>query len=219
MNVFDIVGPIMVGPSSSHTAGAARIGFIAGLLLGSSPRHADIKLFGSFYKTYQGHGTDKAIVAGILGMKPDDPRLRYSLNIAKERNLSFTISRAELENVHPNTAVIDLYGGEGRSVFVQGASVGGGNVEITRINNQPVSFTGRYVTFVVVHRDVPGTIANVTEILSEKGVNICNFRLARNQKGGTAVMTIEVDGTPEGDINKSIEQLPDILHSTLIMPI
>lgn len=218
MNVFDIVGPVMVGPSSSHTAGAARIGFIAGLLLGVPAARADIKLYGSFYKTYRGHGTDKAIVAGILGMKPDNPKLRDSLEIAETKNLLITISQANLENAHPNTAVITLYDADGKSVSIQGASVGGGNVEITRINNQPVSFTGRYVTLVVIHRDVPGTIAKVTEKVSAKGVNISNFRLARNQKGGTAVMTIEVDGTLDREVNDSIMKLPNILHSTLIMP-
>jgi len=208
----------MVGPSSSHTAGAARIGFIAGLLLGEPAVCAEIKLYGSFFKTYQGHGTDKAIVAGILGMKPDNPKLRDSLEIAKAKNLSITISQANLENAHPNTAVITLYDAGGKSVSIQGASVGGGNVEITRINNQPVSFTGQYVTLVVIHRDVPGTIAKVTEKLSARRVNICNFRLSRNQKGGTAVMTIEVDGTLDRDVNDSIMKLPNILHSTLIMP-
>ena len=196
MNVFDIVGPVMIGPSSSHTAGAARIGLIARALLGAPAVTADIRLHGSFAKTYRGHGTDKALVAGILG----------------------TIMPAALENAHPNTALITLTDAQGHTVSVQGASVGGGNILVTRVNGMAVEITGQYTTLIVLHRDAPGTIAAVTEEMSRRGVNICNFRLSRAQKGGTAVMTIEVDGALEPDVNSCVEKLPNVLSSTMLAP-
>ena len=218
MNVFDIVGPVMIGPSSSHTAGAARIGLIARALLGAPAVTADIRLHGSFAKTYRGHGTDKALVAGILGMKPDDARLRDSLTLAQKAGLAITIMPAALENAHPNTALITLTDAQGHTVSVQGASVGGGNILVTRVNGMAVEITGQYTTLIVLHRDAPGTIAAVTEEMSRRGVNICNFRLSRAQKGGTAVMTIEVDGALEPDVNSFVEKLPNVLSSTMLAP-
>lgn len=219
MKVFDIVGPVMIGPSSSHTAGAARIGRIAYALLGEKAVRADIRLHGSFAKTYKGHGTDKALVAGIMGMKPDDPRIRKSLELAKEQGLEVSIRPEFFENVHPNTALIILIGENGGQVRVQGASVGGGNILITEVNGMPVEITGQYATLIVLHRDAPGTIAQVTELIASLGVNICNFRLSREQKGGTAVMTIEVDGQVGKELNACIRQLPNVIGSTMLQPI
>lgn len=218
MNVFDIVGPIMIGPSSSHTAGAARIGLVARALLGAQPVSAQIFLHGSFAKTYRGHGTDKALVAGILGMKPDDMRLRDSLTLAKEAGMSVTITPTTIENAHPNTALIVLTDAAGRTVRVQGASVGGGNILVTRVNEMAVEITGQDTTLIVLHRDAPGTIAAVTEEMGQHGVNICNFRLSRVQKGGMAVMTIEVDGSLDASVNAQIEKLPNVISSTLLAP-
>nr|WP_195276894.1 L-serine ammonia-lyase, iron-sulfur-dependent subunit beta [Anaerotruncus rubiinfantis] len=219
MKVFDIVGPVMIGPSSSHTAGAARIGRIAYALLGEKAVRADIRLHGSFAKTYKGHGTDKALVAGIMGMKPDDPRIRKSLELAKEQGLEVSIRPEFFENVHPNTALIILIGENGGQVRVQGASVGGGNILITEVNGMPVEITGQYATLIVLHRDAPGTIAQVTELIASLGVNICNFRLSREQKGGTAVMTIEVDGQVGKELSACIRQLPNVIGSTMLQPI
>ncbi|RGX55568.1 L-serine ammonia-lyase, iron-sulfur-dependent, subunit beta [Anaerotruncus sp. AF02-27] len=219
MKVFDIVGPVMIGPSSSHTAGAARIGRIAYALLGEKAVRADIRLHGSFAKTYKGHGTDKALVAGIMGMKPDDPRIRKSLELAKEQGLEVSIRPEFFENAHPNTALIILIGENGGQVRVQGASVGGGNILITEVNGMPVEITGQYATLIVLHRDAPGTIAQVTELIASLGVNICNFRLSREQKGGTAVMTIEVDGQVGKELNACIRQLPNVIGSTMLQPI
>ncbi len=219
MKVFDIVGPVMIGPSSSHTAGAARIGRIAYALLGEKAVRADIRLHGSFAKTYKGHGTDKALVAGIMGMKPDDPRIRKSLELAKEQGLEVSIRPEFFENAHPNTALIILIGESGGQVRVQGASVGGGNILITEVNGMPVEITGQYATLIVLHRDAPGTIAQVTELIASLGVNICNFRLSREQKGGTAVMTIEVDGQVGKELNACIRQLPNVIGSTMLQPI
>lgn len=220
LNVFDIVGPVMIGPSSSHTAGAARIGLVARRLLGAEPMAAEILLHGSFAKTYRGHGTDKALAAGILGIQPDDMRLRDSLTLAKSAGLAVTFGEIDLEDAHPNTALVTLTDRLGRTVSVQGASVGGGNILITRVNGMAVEITGQYPTLIVLHRDAPGTIAAVTEEMSLRGVNICNFRLAREEKGGAAVMTIEMDGIADGDeLNACVQKLPNVLSSTLLAPI
>lgn len=219
MNVFDILGPVMIGPSSSHTAGAARIGLITRALLGETPVKAHILLHGSFAKTYKGHGTDKAIIAGILGMKTDDERIRFSLEVAKNEGLTVEIVTGELEESHPNTAEITLVSKNGRQVSLRGSSIGGGNILITRVNGMEVSLTGQHTSLIVLHRDAPGTIAAVTELMAEYGVNICNFRLARKTKGGQAVMTIEIDGVFGQELNDKINQLPNIYSSTMLQPI
>ena len=219
MNVFDILGPVMIGPSSSHTAGAARIGRITLALLGSPAVKAHILLHGSFAKTYKGHGTDKAIIAGIMGMAPDDERIRRAPELAAAAHLAVTIETVELDGAHPNTARILLWDAAGRTVTVQGASVGGGNILITSVNGMEVQITGQYTTLIVLHRDTPGTIAAVADVLAAHGVNICNFRLARREKGGVAVMTIELDGSFESKLNREVEALPNILSSTMLQPI
>lgn len=218
MNVFDIIGPVMIGPSSSHTAGAARIGRIASALLGEKPIDAKIHLHGSFAKTYRGHGTDKALIAGILGMKPDDARLRESERIAKESGLTYAFVPDFFEDAHPNTAQIFLKGEEGGQVSVRGASIGGGNILITKVNEMPVELTGQYTALIVLHQDTPGAIASVTELVGRTGANICNFRLAREKKGGVAVMCIEFDGVLDSCIKSQIRALPNILSCTILRP-
>lgn len=216
MNVFDIIGPVMIGPSSSHTAGAARIGGIAHSLLGCRPVRAQLVLYGSFAKTYKGHGTDKALIAGILGMAPDDIRLREAPRLAAEQGLAVELTTAERSDLHPNTAAITLVGENGRQISLQGSSIGGGNVRITRINGMEVDLAGQHDTFIVLHRDAPGTIANVTELMAAQRLNICRFHLSRQEKGGTACMTIEVDGATVPDLNAQIERLPNVLSSTML---
>ncbi len=219
MNVFDILGPVMIGPSSSHTAGAARIGLITRALLGKPPVKAQILLHGSFAKTYKGHGTDKAMIAGILGMKTDDERIRFSPEVAAQEGLAVEIITGELEGAHPNTAEITLADCDGGQVSLRGSSIGGGNIQITRINGMEVSLTGRHTTLIVLHRDAPGTIAAVTEIMAEHNVNICNFCLSRKTKGGQAVMTIEMDGSFGPELNEKTRKLPNIYSSTMLQPI
>ena len=219
MDVFDIIGPVMIGPSSSHTAGAARIGRIARALLGERPVRARIGLHGSFARTFRGHGTDRALAGGILGMAPDDGRIRDSLALARQQGLDIAFAPVHLEDAHPNTAQVTLTGESGRQVTVQGASVGGGSIHITRVNGMAVDVSGEHTTLIVIHRDAPGTIAAVTEELSLRKVNICNFRLARAHKGGTAVMTIEVDGTLDEALNERVEKLPNVLSSTMLLPV
>ena len=162
----------MIGPSSSHTDGAVRIGKYARSILGCTPQKAEIRFCGSFAKTYRGHGTDKAVIAGILGMDTDDVRIRTSLEIAKERGLSYAFKTVELPDVHPNTVEIVLTGEPNHSVLVRGSSVGGGNIMITKINETSVSINGKSTTIIIPHLDVPGMVAAVSNILAEHGINI-----------------------------------------------
>lgn len=216
MNVFDIIGPIMIGPSSSHTAGAVRIGKTAALLMENPIVEADILLHGSFAKTYKGHGTDKALVGGILRMDPDDIRIRNSLDIAKRKGINVTFRTGELENAHPNTALITLKDAQGNTLSVQGASVGGGNIIINHINNMEVYFTGQYPTLIILHEDIPGAIAEVTGYVAKFSVNICNFRYNRQEKGGLAIMTIEMDNELEESVNAVIRKMPYVINSILL---
>ena len=171
-SAFEVLGPVMVGPSSSHTAGALRLARVAREIAPGRVSSVEFTLYNSFAKTYLGHGTDKALAAGILGIQPDDMRLRDSLSLAREAGLSIRLEEVALEDAHPNTALITLTGRNGHTVSVQGASVGGGNILITRVNGMAVEITGKYPTLIVLHRDAPGTIAEVKEEISRRGVNI-----------------------------------------------
>ena len=219
MNVFDIIGPVMIGPSSSHTAGAARIGGVARALLGSQPVRADIGLHGSFACTGRGHGTDKAIVAGLLGFAPDDTRLRNALAIAARQGLEVGIRAVDIDGAHPNTAQLHLEAADGRTLDVQGSSVGGGSIRITSIDGMEVQLTGECPTLIVVHQDVPGTIAAVTETVAGRRLNIGSFRLTRQSRGGTAVMALEMDGAVSPDVADAVAALPHVLHVTLLQPV
>lgn len=216
MNVFDIIGPVMIGPSSSHTAGAARLGYVAYKILGERAVKAEVTLSGSFAQTYKGHGTDKALIAGILGFRSDDERIRSALELARESGLDFSFAIRDIPNAHPNTACIRLVGESGRTCDMQGASTGGGNILVTRLNGMEVSFTGQYNTLLVLHYDKPGTIAAVTSYMADSTLNIGNFRLSRPVKGGQAVMTIEVDGTVPGYILHGLHALPNVIQAVLI---
>ena len=219
MDVFDIIGPIMIGPSSSHTAGAARIGKYALNILGAKPIKADIYFSGSFAKTYKGHGTDKAIVAGILGMDTDDPGIKYSFETAEHRGLEFAFHTGEIENAHPNTAFIVLTSEAGKTVEVQGASVGGGNIVITKINGTEVEITGKFTTMIVLHRNIPGMISDVTRVLAQNGINIGKFDLRRNPRGGKGVMIIELDSDVPEYVNDEIKEMDNVIDSTLLKAI
>lgn len=216
MNVFDIIGPVMIGPSSSHTAGAVRLGRIASKVLGARPVHADILLSGSFAQTHKGHGTDKALIAGILGMYPDDERVRSSLQIAEKEGLAFSFVEGDIPESHPNTARITLTGDNGEKIVLQGASTGGGNILVTEINGMEVSVSGQYNTLLVLHHDKPGAIAAVTNFMAYSGINIGNFRLSRPKKGGVAVMTIEVDGSVSQQMIDNLKILPNVINVILI---
>lgn len=205
VSAFDIIGPIMVGPSSSHTAGAVRLGQMGRIILGTQPTEALIELHGSFAQTGQGHGTDRAIVAGLLGMPTDDERIRHSFAVAQAWGLAFRFETVDLgEDAHPNTVRLTLRAGE-RSVQVTGASVGGGLVEITNIEGYAVNFSGAHDTLLVIAEDRPGTTHAVTGWLLEHNINVAFLRVGRKQRGGAALMIIETDHAIPDDLIEAIE--------------
>lgn len=193
MELFDIIGPVMVGPSSSHTAGAVRIGYVARRLLDEKPREAKILLYGSFLSTGQGHGTDKALVAGLLGMKPDDYKIADSLEIAKRENIHIAFGEAKLPDAHPNTTELILTGESGAILDVVGESVGGGKINIAKIDGIDTNFSGECPTLIVHNLDQPGHVSEVTSMLAHKSVNIASMQLYRSHRGGRAVMVVECD--------------------------
>ncbi len=193
MNLLDIIGPVMVGPSSSHTAGAAKIGRVSRKLIAEPIVHADIYFHGSFLATGKGHGTDKAIVAGLLGMKVDDSDIPYSFELAKKDGLEFHISGIDLGDAHPNSVKLNLTGISGKKIEIIAASVGGGQIEICEIDGLSASFGGDYPTLIVNHKDLPGQVTAVTSMLADKGVNIAAMKLYRTTRGGNAVMVVECD--------------------------
>lgn len=192
-SMFDIVGPNMIGPSSSHTAGACRLGKIAYKISEGNIKKVTFLLHGSFAKTYRGHGTDKALVGGVLGFDPDDERIKYSFEIARKKGIDFQFLMEDLGDVHSNTAKIIVTKHEGNTVEILGSSIGGGNIVVTEINGLELEFTGEYTTLIISHIDKPGVIAKVTAILSQYHVNIAFMRVYRHGKGQNAFMIIETD--------------------------
>ena len=214
MDLFDIVGPIMVGPSSSHTAGAVRIGYVAGQLLGEPLKNARIQLYGSFLATGDGHGTKKAIVAGLLGMNPDDYHIADSFDIARSRDIEISFGEAKLEEAHPNTAVLHLTGTSGKSIDIQASSVGGSRINIDKIDGINTNFSGDNPTLIVHNLDQPGHVSEVTSMLAHKGVNIATMQLYRSAKGQNAVMVIECDQPIPPDGISWLEHVEGVLKVT-----
>lgn len=214
MSLTNIIGPIMVGPSSSHTAGAVRIGQMARILLKDKPVSAKIYLHGSFATTGEGHGTDRALVAGILGMKPDDMRIPDSFKVAEQENFLFSIEPVTIKNAHPNTALIKIKGEHGRELEVQASSVGGGQIMINKIDGIEVNFNGESPTLIIHNLDQPGHVAEVTSTLSQKSVNIATMQLYREKKGAYAVMVIETDQLIPEEVITWLEHLDGIIKVT-----
>lgn len=216
-SAFDVIGPRMIGPSSSHTAGAARLGKVARKICEGEVQNVIFMLHGSFAKTYRGHGTDKALLAGILGMEPDDKNLRYSMEIAKNKGLDYQFIETDLGDVHPNTVKIMMINKEGNQSEIRGSSIGGGNIKITQINGLDVEFTGEYPTLIIRQNDRPGVIAKVTKIMSNFKINIAFMRVFRQNKGKDAFMFIETDHLiPKDVIEKLVEIGEEIIHVYLI---
>lgn len=217
VSVFDVLGPKMIGPSSSHTAGAAVISYLAQKMIGHPIRKVDFTLYGSFAKTYHGHGTDRALLGGIMGFETDDLRIRDSFQIASERGLAYSFTPCDTEtDVHPNTVDIRMENAAGRVMSVRGESLGGGKVRISRINGVAVDFTGDYSTVIVIQQDKPGVVAHITRVLSEAGINIAFMRLFRESKGCTAYTIVESDGHfPEGIVEPLLEN-PNIKDVMLV---
>jgi L-serine dehydratase len=208
VSLLDIIGPVMVGPSSSHTAGACRLGLLARCLVGGTPTRARVELHGSFARTGEGHGTDKAIVGGLMGFRPDDERLRTALEIAEGERLDFRFDKTTLgDDAHPNTVRITLERGDRRAVMT-GASLGAGRVLVSEIDGYPVEVTGGYHTIVLVAEDVKGSVARIATALADDGVNIATLRLTRKQRGGDSFMVIETDEAPAEHVRDHIRALP-----------
>ncbi|MGI5989123.1 MAG: L-serine ammonia-lyase, iron-sulfur-dependent subunit beta [Lachnospiraceae bacterium] len=217
MKLTDIIGPVMVGPSSSHTAGAVRIGSAARRLLGEPVRQAEIGLHGSFYATGRGHGTDKALVAGLLGMSVDDRRIADSFAYARSAGLSFTIKGVDLgDSVHPNSAKLELTGVNGKQLEIVGASIGGGRIVITELDGLPVNFSGDFPTLIVHNEDMPGHVAKVTSLLSESGINIAYMQLNRAHRGGQAVMVLECDQEVPHEVLERLEAMEGVVKVTFL---
>lgn len=216
MNIFDILGPVMVGPSSSHTAGAVKIGYVAMHLLKEPVKNASIDFHGSFATTGIGHGTDRAMIAGLLGMKPDDIRIPDSLQWADKEGLTFQFSNKNISDAHPNTAVLHLTGRNGRKLDIQAASLGGGRILINKLDGIDVNFSAEKPTLIVHNIDQPGHVARVTSMLSEKKVNIAAMQLYRDKRGGYAVMVIETDEPIPLKAIQWLEQLEGIIKVTYI---
>ncbi len=193
MNIFDIMGPVMVGPSSSHTAGAVRIGLIARKLLGQPPVKAELLLHGSFAATGKGHGTDRGLAAGLLGMQPDNPDIPRSFALAEAQGMSITVGSVVLRGTHPNSVLLRLEDSAGRKLEVMASSLGGGRVKVNAIDGLEASFSGEHPTLIIRNEDKPGMVAEVTAILSRRQVNIATMQLYRDMRGGLAVMVLESD--------------------------
>ena len=207
-SVFDIIGPRMTGPSSSHTAGAVRIAYIARRLIGEQISRVTFTLYGAFAETGKGHGTDKALIGGILGFQPDDERIRDAYEYAKEQGVIVDFIYSDVPPPeHPNTVKIEATDTKDRTMEVVGRSIGGGNILITEINEQGVELSGEYPTIIVSHRDEPGVIAEVSHVLAKLNVNIAFMRVFRHGRGRDAYMCIETDTPVTKEMQAIIRQL------------
>lgn len=214
MNIFDIVGPVMVGPSSSHTAGAVRIGFVSGKLLGEPVAEAEILLYGSFLATGKGHGTDRALVAGLLGMQPDDERVPFSFEEAQKAGLTFSFGEANLKEAHPNSVLLKMKGYSGKHLTILAASLGGGRMKICEIDGMEANFCAEYPTLIIQNLDRPGCVATVTSLLSGLEINIATLQLYRDSRGGDAVMVVECDREVPPESVSWLENQPGIKRVT-----
>lgn len=214
INIFDMMGPVMVGPSSSHTAGAARIGNMGRTLLGEEVARADIGLYGSFAETGYGHGTDRALLAGLLGMKPDDLRIPNAYGEANRAGMAYSFRTVELRDAHPNTALLELTGKSGKKLTLQASSIGGGAIVVNKIDGIDVNFTGDFNTLIVRNQDESGSVAAITSILSQVHINVANMSVNRHRRGGDALMVIETDQHIKPRQVEFLSELPGILSVT-----
>jgi len=216
-SIFDIIGPVMVGPSSSHTAGAVRLGVLARAIYGGEPARARISLHGSFAATSEGHGTKRALVAGLLGMGVDDIRIVDAPTIARQRGHDYTFQTVDIDEAHPNTVLFEL--GEGDGIrFVQGSSIGGGNVQVTHIDGFTVAIDGTLPLLVLRHRDKPGAVSAATEVLARSGINIATMQVSRQRRGQEALTLIETDTPLDPSVLTSLIALKKI-SSVVTVPV
>lgn len=209
MSLLDVIGPVMVGPSSSHTAGACRLALLARTIFGAEPATAHFDLHGSFAKTGRGHGTDLALIAGTLGAFPDDPRIARAREEAEAAGLAVSFANVDLGDVHPNSVRIVLRS-EGRHTSVTGSSLGGGVVRIFDVDGFRIDVGGGHPTLLIRHRDAPGVIARVARVIADEEVNIATLVCARRKRGGEAMMSIEVDRPLPAPASAYLEHLRDV---------
>lgn len=219
LSVFDIIGPIMIGPSSSHTAGALKIARVARMLAKSEIVSAHFQLYGSFAKTYKGHGTDRALVGGILGFETDDYRIRDSFELAKAAGIEIIFMEMESEsdtNMHPNTVDIIVTEKDGTTSSLRGASVGGGEIEITRINGCEIKYSGKNNAVIIRQYDKPGVIASIAKVFEVFDVNISYMSVFSKEKGGTAFSVLEIDGDLDAIGMDALLRQPNIVSAVYI---
>ena len=219
ISVFDVLGPNMIGPSSSHTAGAAKIAYLAQKMITGPLLQVDFTLYGSFARTYRGHGTDRALLGGIMGFTTDDMRIRNSFEIAENEGIAFQFQSNEEEtDVHPNTVDIHMVNKAGQEMTVRGESLGGGKVRISRINKVQVDFTGEYSAVIVIQKDRPGVVAHITKALSDRNVNIAFMRLFREGKGDVAYTIVESDGHLPENIREELLKNEHVHDVMIVQP-
>ena len=219
ISVFDVLGPNMIGPSSSHTAGAAKIAYLAQKMITGPLIQVDFTLYGSFARTYRGHGTDRALLGGLMGFTTDDMRIRNSFEIAENKGIAFTFQPDEEEtDVHPNTVDIHMVNKAGQEMTVRGESLGGGKVRISRINKVQVDFTGEYSAVIVIQKDRPGVVAHITKVLSDRNVNIAFMRLFREGKGNVAYTIVESDGHLPENIREELLKNEHVHDVMIVQP-
>lgn len=216
MNLLDIIGPVMVGPSSSHTAGAVKIGRVSRKLLAEEVKDAQIYFHGSFQATGKGHGTDRAVIAGLLGMAVDDSNIPDSFQIAKSRGMTFSLHGIDLGDAHPNTVKMNLTGVTGRTLEIIAASIGGGQIQILELDGLSANFSGDYPTLIVHNVDQPGHVTEVASMLAHKSINIATVKLYRDGRGGKAVMVVECDQEVPRESIEWLEHLEGILKVTYL---
>ena len=217
-SIFEIIGPVMIGPSSSHTAGAVRLGYMARKIAGEEIAAADFYLHGSFAKTYVGHGTDRALLAGVMGFLPDDERIRDAAMIAAEKGLAYRFLEIDLGDVHPNSVKMVLRTVSGEICQVTGSSIGGGKVQIININGTDVDFAGEYTTLITQHLDRPGVLAGISAILARYQINIAFMKLFRETKAGTAVLVAETDQEISREAVAEIKSNPLVYQAKVLEP-
>lgn len=216
ISIFEVLGPVMVGPSSSHTAGAARLARIAALIVGRKFERVTFGLHGSFARTYKGHGTDKALLAGVQGIREDDERLAQAYELAKESGLKYEFYEIELDDVHENTVLLTFYCNDGTEQEIIGSSIGGGQIMICRINAFETEFSAQSHTLLMSHHDRKGVLSKITGTLSEAGVNIAVMKLDRRSKGDMAFCMIETDDPISEDVILNLRSIEEVVHVTAV---
>lgn len=217
LGLFDVIGPVMVGPSSSHTSGAATIAWMARQIFSGTPEKVVFTLYGSFADTYKGHGTDRALIGGMLGYRSDDVRIRDAYMYARKNWMRVEfVPDKETHVSHPNTVDIFITGDGEPELLIRGESIGGGRVRIRKINEIEVDFTGEYSTMIISHQDVTGTVAYITKCLAEASVNVATLKLFREGKGMKAVTVVETDSAIPEELKEKILQYESITDVDLI---